>query len=375
MRYCLLGQYPGNSSYSILKYFNFYREHLATVLGATPAAACPGHRLPAMDEVITHAGRMKAWRENYLEWPLELRRMRSDLFHIVDQGIFWYARFLPDSSGRRGKLLGTVHDLIAYLISTGKLAIGKPSTRTNLLVRESMRQLTRLDHVISVSQFTADCMMRELGTLASRITVIPNHVDERFFPLTDEERSRMRRKWFGDARHVVIHVGRPLLYKNRLGAIKAFLLLRRRLPDARMFLVNGACAADERQVIDESPLPEAVRFIPSVSVSDLREIYGAADTLIFPSFYEGFGWPPVEAMACGCPVISSTRASLREVVGDAALTVEDPEDYEKLADLLGDVLTSHSTASDLRRRGLARAKFFSAAKALNEVAGVYRMLA
>jgi glycosyltransferase involved in cell wall biosynthesis len=118
-----------------------------------------------------------------------------------------------------------------------------------------------------------------------------------------------------------------------------------------------------------------VTFLPAVSVAELREIYTAADVLVFPSFYEGFGWPPLEAMASGCPVVSSTRASLREVVADAALTVDDPHDNERIASLLAEVLTDPRCAADLTRRGLARAACFSPEKSLNEVAGIYRMLA
>jgi glycosyltransferase involved in cell wall biosynthesis len=370
VKYFLLGPYPGNSSYSILKYFNFYRNRLGSVLGSEPGALCPGNSLPAIDESFTQTPRLKSWRENYLAWPLELRGLQADMFHIVDQGLFWYGRFL-----RSGRRLGTVHDLIAYLISSGSLDFAAPSLKRNVLVRENTRQLRQMDHLISVSQFTADCLMRELGVSAARITVVPNHVDERFAPSGEAESAESRRKWFGDAEHAVIHVGRPLPYKNRLGAIQAFALLLQRLPGARMFLINGACTENERTFIEGGPHSAAIRFIPAVTADELRGIYGAADALIFPSFYEGFGWPPLEAMACGCPVVSSTRASLREVVGDAALTVEDPNDHRRLADLLFELLTSRSTASDFRERGLARARLFTAERALGDVAGVYRMLA
>ena len=118
-----------------------------------------------------------------------------------------------------------------------------------------------------------------------------------------------------------------------------------------------------------------MKFLPSISNEDLRQFYGAADVLIFPSFYEGFGWPPLEAMGCGCPVVSTTCGSLAEVVGNAALTLEDPDDHQRIADLAYSILTETTTATDLRGRGRERAKLFAPEIALNRVAEVYRSMA
>jgi glycosyltransferase involved in cell wall biosynthesis len=312
--------------------------------------------------------RLEVWWQNYAEWPLELLQTQADVVHIVDQGLLWYGKFL-----RSGRRLGTVHDLIRFLPKE-QLPFAPVSLRADRISRECIRQLGMLDHIISVSRFTADCLVREMQTPASRITVIPNHVDSRFAPPLEEERSQNRRKWFGEAEYAVIHVGRPLQYKNRSGAIRAFALLRERLPGARMFLINGASTEEERKIIGNGSERGAYRFIPAVGDDELKEIYGAADVLVFPSYYEGFGWPPAEAMACGCPVVSSTRASLREVVGDAALTVEDPDDHERIAALLYEVLSDSATSSQLREKGLERALLFAPEKALKAVAAVYREL-
>lgn len=367
--FSLLGPYPGNSSFSIGRYFDFYRRNFSEMFGADFAAFCPGGSLCEPEQRVSLAPRLEAWRRNYVEWPIQLTGLDSDLFHIVDQGLFWYARFL-----RGGKRVGTVHDLIAYFVSSGTLPLGRSSWRTSLLLRENINQLKRLDHAISVSEFTAHCLIREQLLPPDRVTVVHNHVDSRFTPPCNETRKKDRNKWFPGEEFAVIHVGRPLIYKNRLGAIRAFALLHQRMPSARMSLVNGACTDEERSFIAEARLGETIRFIPAVTNDELREIYGAADALIFPSYYEGFGWPPVEAMACGCPVVSSTRASLREVVGDAALTVEDPDDHQLLASHLTDILTSTAMANDLRARGLARVRRFSPEAALTRVTDVYRML-
>lgn len=365
MSYGILGPHPANHSYSIVRYFNFYRNRLPQYLSSQLLPSCPGRQLPAED-ALPSSPRLNVWYENYAEWPLSLLRLKTDVNHIVDQGLLWYGAFL-----RSGRRVGTVHDLINHLYGRSQLKFGG-----NIIERENMRQLLRLDFIISVSRFTADCVIRETGVPASRIAVIPNHVDDRFRPPSEEERARNRKKWFGGAEHALIHIGRPLRYKNRLGAIKAVSLVRRRLPEARMFLINGPCAPDEREFLDTEPdSGAAFRFIPAVAADELTEIYGAADALVFPSYHEGFGWPPLEAMACGCPVVSSTCASLREVVAQAALTVDDPDDHKRMAEHLVKILLDPATAADLRRAGVNRASLFAPEKSLRDVSSVYQMLA
>lgn len=367
----LLGPYPGNESFSLANYFNFYRRELPSLLGACSLqAVCPG-TLDQFDAAkIVRAGRHRAWWDNYVAWPLRLKFQRAELFHIVDQGLAWYARFL-----NRGKLITTVHDLIAYMSCAGKLPFAPPPRKRQPIVHECVRRLREMDHLLSVSHYTADCLVRELEIPASKITVVHNYLDPEFRPIAaEEERRRIRAKWFGTAEAVVLHVGKPSVYKNRIGALKAFSLVHAELPEARMFLAPLPPNGEESAFLREASCGDAVRFLGPVTKPELREVYGAADVLVFPSLFEGFGWPPLEAMACGCPVVCTRRASLAEVVGDAALTVEDPHDHPRLAAVIREVLTDDRMAADLRRRGLGRAQMFSPATALQAVASVYHRL-
>lgn len=370
-RYTILGPHPGGQTYSISKYFNFYRNRLPAILSHPVLGKCPG----AIEHLEHHGTlpsmpRRQAWWQNYVLWPIELARERADCFHIVDQGLLWYARFL-----QKGRMIGTVHDLIAYLIGAGKLDLPQPPSKRRFIISENTRQLRRLEVMISVSRHTADLLMRELEIPARRIRVIHNHLDPIFAPLTEDERGHARAIFFGDAEYVVIHVGKASAYKNRLGAMRAFARLLERLPMARMFLVHGPASREERDFLAESEHSGAFQFLPALEEAKLRQFYGAADVLLFPSFYEGFGWPPLEAMGSGCPVVSTTCASLAEVVGDAALTLDNPRDYGRMADLLYTVLTERTTAADLRQRGLGRAKLFAPEIALERVAEVYRAMA
>ena len=272
-----------------------------------------------------------------------------------------------------GRRLATVHDLIVYMSVRGDLGLPAIPTKQRLLAHESIRQLTLLDHMVTVSNWTADCIGGKLGIPASRVTVIPNHLDPGFCKAaTPEERAAFRSRWFGSAEKVVIHVGNATPYKNRIGAIKAFARLRERLRECQMFLVSGVPTNEELNLVGEAGLTGAVSFIPPTSLKGLREIYSAADALVFPSFYEGFGWPPLEAMGCGCPVVSSTRGALAEVVGDAAITTDDPEDYDFIASSLFEILTDRLMASQLRAAGIARSKLFSPERSLALMADLYQ---
>lgn len=369
MNAVILGPHPGSGSFSISNYFNFYNSELPTCLeGWSVIGDCPGGISAASNENRSY-GMAKTRLENFVHWPLHLSRIEGDVIHVVDQGLAWYAAFL-----KGGRRLITVHDLIAYMTWKGVFNCGFIPPRKQLLLWQCVRQLKRADHLISVSNCTAGHLVSFLGIRAARISVIPNVLEKTFSPLSSLEKEAARSQLFENSEYVIIHVGKPSAYKNRIGALRAFDCLHRHLPSARMYLVHGSPNKEERGFLAECKSKGAIRFLPPVARTELRRFYGAADVLIFPSLYEGFGWPPLEAMACGCPVVCTTRGSLKEVVGDAALTTENPYDYDALAEAARSILRETTAASDLRRRGIKRAKQFAPSTILPQMAEVYRMV-
>jgi glycosyltransferase involved in cell wall biosynthesis len=214
--------------------------------------------------------------------------------------------------------------------------------------------------------------MAELSVPAKRIHVVHNIVPQVFRPISCEERARTRRTLLADAESVILHVGKPSRYKNRLGVLKIFDLLQQKNPASRLLLTSEELDHDERRFVKNKIWAASVSVIKPERQEDLRLLYGVSDLLLFPSLYEGFGWPPLEAMACGCPVIASSAGSLGEVVGEAGITIDNPFDALRFADAAYSLLQEPSLALQLREAGLKRAANFTAEKLAPQLAEVYK---
>jgi glycosyltransferase involved in cell wall biosynthesis len=176
----------------------------------------------------------------------------------------------------------------------------------------------------------------------------------------------------------LLYVGGFDARKNLLGLVAALSILRARYAIRRTLVCVGKRPAPQDRSfrrllheIDKFGLSRDVRFFDFVANDDLLWLYNAAEALVFPSLYEGFGFPPLEAMACGLPVVAFRRSSIPEVVGDAGVLL-DRTDAETLASGIAEVLTNGSLRDDLKARGLRRAREFTWAKTAELTLGVYR---
>jgi glycosyltransferase involved in cell wall biosynthesis len=295
--------------------------------------------------------------------------MKADAYHIVDQGLAWYGRVLP-----KGARFVTVHDLINYLTCLGKLPFAPLSGRRDFLARKCVEEIKRADHVFAISEFTASSLMKYLDLQARKITVTPNCADPRFRPCSNAERGLARARLFGNDEYVIVCVGSSAEYKNRLGTLRVFNSLKKRLDSAQLHIAGGKASEIEKAYIEECRLQKSVHYWGHLPVEDLVLFYNGADALILTSLYEGFGLPPLEAMQCGCPVVSTTCASLREVVGAAALTVDNPAAVEIMAEYLQNVLKDKSLHRNLRALGLRQASQFTVERSMQSIAEVYQRL-
>ncbi len=238
--------------------------------------------------------------------------------------------------------------------------------RYRLLTRSAVRSAAL---VLTGSQYSAGEICERLEVDRSRIRVTPYGVAERFRPL-QVDRERLR-SWLGAPGPYVLCVGTMEPRKNLAGAIRAFERVARDFPDHSLVLIGGRgwMGKELERLIDRT----AARILRPGYVEDdeLVKVYSGADCFLFPSFSEGFGFPVLEAMACGAPVVSSDRASLPELVGQAGLLV-DPADEAALAAALADVLSSQERRQELRRSGLEHSRGFTWSECARLTADAYQ---
>lgn len=236
----------------------------------------------------------------------------------------------------------------------------------------------RSAHIISVSEHTKRDIVDLYGIDPERITVTHEGCDDRFRRVPTPESLDATRKRLGLPKHYLLHVGTLEPRKNHLGLLAAFESLKRdaRFDDLHLVLAgpSGWNNREIRQAIGRSPVRDSIRTLGFVDEEDKPGLYRMAHTFIFPSFYEGFGLPSVEAMASGTPVVASFAASLGEIVGDAGILI-DPYRPTDMADAIASVLESPALRSELSERGKRRAEAFTWEAAAERTAEVLRSVA
>lgn len=232
-------------------------------------------------------------------------------------------------------------------------------------------------HIITISEYIKQELINYLKISESRITVIYEGVNHEKYKRLSKNDEIMKKYSIPEDRRMILCVGSEHPRKNFPTLIKAFHKLKKKYGDVKLVKVGSpqwkGARGELLKLIKELNLQNVIIFTGYVSEEDLPGIYNVADLFVFPSFYEGFGLPPLEAMACGCPVITSNTSSIPEVVGDAGIMV-DPYDVDGLADAMYEVLTNESLREDMIKRGLKRAKMFSWEKCARETLKVYLSL-
>ena len=305
-----------------------------------------------------------AW-SRYVGYPRSLRRRRADAFHVLDHSDAQIVRYLDPA-----RTVVTCHDLIPLLAAEGAIPVRVPSTVARTF-RWRVGHLARVHAVIAVSQATKATLERLTAVPPERITVVPQGVSPLFRAMPGARSAARASAGIPDTAPVVLQMASGGRYKNTPTLLRAFARLRARLgPRVALVRIGSPFYHDEADLASRLGLSEAVRYLGPVDDETLVAWYNAADVLIFPSWWEGFGWPPLEAMACGTPVVASSTPAVAEAVGDAGLLVP-PEDADAMADAAERVLTDEACAAALRRRGLERAGGYTWARAAKGTLAVY----
>jgi glycosyltransferase involved in cell wall biosynthesis len=290
--------------------------------------------------------------------PLEIYPLGLDVLHSPD--------FIPPFR-RNFKSVITVHDL-AFLFYPNFLT--KESARYYGQIDQAVRDS---DHIIAVSKSTKRDIIHCLGVPEDKITVIYEAAHPIYRPLDDERLLHQMREKYHLPDDFILFVSTIEPRKNVPTLLRAYRQLLDCYKRSEALVLAGARGwlSDEvLAVVEELGLEDDTLFLGRVPGEDLLYLYNAARLLVHPAVYEGFGLPPLEAMACGTPVVVSNVSSLPEVVGDAALLV-DPENVSELTVAIWRLLTDEDLRADMREKGLKRAARFSWNKAARETLAVY----
>src|SRR4029077_2015033 len=244
-------------------------------------------------------------------WRLRREARRAQLVHILDHS---YAHMV--TSAARRPVVVTVHDLLPVIVLRSPSDGWRDGLR-NRLLRQALKALRRAQSYIVPTEW----LKRELATWLGddrRIHVVPFGVDRAFFSESPGARDRVRDAWrIPDDAFVVLHVGSTVDRKNVPLVIQTVARLRAEA-DAYLLQVGGRFTPEQEQLIQRMGIRPFVRSVASADESTLRRAYRSADVLLFPSLYEGFGFPVLEAFASGLPVVTSGGGGLEEAGGERA---------------------------------------------------------
>jgi glycosyltransferase involved in cell wall biosynthesis len=306
-----------------------------------------------------------------LPWPLRLgsgpltrsniiwmQTGANNLLAADGVDLVWSPRHLLPLRVRRVARVATIQDLWHLHLPEQQPWPNRVANR--LLIRRIMQVA---DHLVMTSQATADDAVEHYGVSPERISVVPLGVDHEVFTAAPESEVEAVRARLGLDGPYLLSLDVFNARKNFRAALHAFASLAEAEKHGVTLVGLGrpratAADADPRGLANALGVSDSVRLVDDVSTGELVALYSGAAALVYPSVYEGFGMPILEAMACGCPVISSNRASLPEVTGDAGLLVE-PEDVSALAHAMRRVLTDAALAHELRERGRCRSAEFT----------------
>jgi glycosyltransferase involved in cell wall biosynthesis len=323
---------------------------------------------------------LKNFIHDFVGYPRMVKdriRTDTDLIHVFSQEEAYLLKFLKKINV--SKVVSCL-DIIPLIFQP---KITSYTTRflrsTNILKSDAVRlqnHLKNADRIITISDNTKNDLIQHLKISPEKIQTIYLGVDENFTIPTKTESDLIKQK-YSLPESYILYLGSEQPRKNFPFLLKSFYKLKKAhdLPKLKLLKVGrpqiGLVQHNEIiKLIKELNIENEVIFIDHIPDKDLTAVYNAASVFVYPSLYEGFGLPPLEAMSCGCPVITSNTSSLPEVVGNAGIMV-DPNDVDLLCDKMYQILSNDSLGEELRKKGLNRAKLFNWDKTASETLRIY----
>jgi glycosyltransferase involved in cell wall biosynthesis len=309
----------------------------------------------------------EATTRGYFECRGILRQLSCDLVHIPH--LFWMPRSLPCP------YVITVHDVLEHMYR----ARDGSGFRRSLHFQLTRQVLKGASRILAVSKFTKSEIEKLFGIPSSRIDVVYNAIDQRFLHghATEADRQLLAER-YQITYPFLLYAGRISPHKNLVRIIEAFSALKAELekdgqfPDLKLIIIGDELSKhlDLRRTVVRGGVHNDVRFMGFVPIEVLRIFYDLAKIFVFPSLYEGFGLPPLEAMAHGTPVVTSNTSSIPEVVGNAAVLVN-AENVFEIMRALRRVLLDQSLRDRLKQRGYEQVNKFSWTSSAQQIFSIY----
>ncbi len=313
----------------------------------------PDFRIKSFRPEGSHFPLLGKYLTLWLNYPAVAGAEQGDINHILDHSISHLIGNLEPE-----KTIITCHDLIGLEIPEST-----PLWKRKIFWANIIKNMLKARKIIVDSQHTKDDILKYSSYNSNDVVVVYSGIGTNFRMIGDdkiEERFKFRKP-------AILHVGHNNFYKNVEGLIKAIALLKKEV----LFVKVGSISRQQLRLLRRLKI-DFIQFM-NLPEDELVQVYNVADLLVYPSWHEGFGFPVLEAMACGCPVICSNVSSLPEVAQDAAIMVT-PDDIPGIAKAIERVLGSQGLRQELTEKGFRQVRKFSWEKTAQETVDIYRKI-
>lgn len=388
MKIILIGNYPNDGFRSMHLFADVLAEGLAK-RGVTCVHMAP---TPIFGRIRRGASGFAKWVgyiDKFIIFPWKLNFMvrhagGNSVFHICDHSNAIYTRYL-----RNAPHLVTCHDVLAIRSALGLEPLNPRPWTGRIFQNGILNGLRRARHVVCVSNHTRQ-QLASLGVPDNILSVVWNGLNYPYSPMSRAKASAIAAGIARDAglkldeSGFILHLSGPGWYKNRSGVVRVYAELAKNMRNPPLLFLGGKPLTEEiEQLIQTLNIKSHVVSCPNQSNEGLRALYSSARVLFFPSYAEGFGWPIIEAQACGCPVLTSNRPPMNEVGASAALYCEPPPDsadhlpnwvISSAARLQGVLQLDGAKLEEIVRAGFDNSKRFTTGQMLDGYINCYKQL-